>query len=82
MLKDRGARMLQDKPPVASAVDIFVKDLGLVLDAGRASKVALPLAAAAHQMFLAASGIGHGGLDDSQVLRAYAALNAGSRSED
>ena len=34
-----------------SAVDIFVKDLGLVLDTARASKFPLPLAAAAHQMF-------------------------------
>jgi L-threonate 2-dehydrogenase len=75
MLKDRGPRMLEDEPAVASAVDIFVKDLSLVLDAGRAGKAALPLAAAAHQMFLAASGLGHGGADDSQVLRAYRALN-------
>jgi putative dehydrogenase len=75
MLKDRGPRMLDDEPPVASAVDIFVKDLGIVLDAGRAAKAALPLAAAAHQMFLAASGLGHGGRDDSHVVRAYRALN-------
>ena len=75
MLKDRGPRMLEEHPPVASAVDIFVKDLGLVLDAGRSSKAALPLAAAAHQMFLAASGLGHGAADDSQVLRAYKALS-------
>jgi 3-hydroxyisobutyrate dehydrogenase len=76
MLKDRGPRMLAEDPPVASAVDIFVKDLGIVLDAGRAAKAALPLAAAAHQMFLAASGLGHGGRDDSHVVRAYRALNA------
>lgn len=75
MLRDRGPRMLDDEPPVASAVDIFVKDLGIVLDAGRAAKAALPLAAAAHQMFLAASGLGHGGRDDSHVVRAYQALN-------
>jgi putative dehydrogenase len=75
MLRDRGPRMLEDEPRVASAVDIFVKDLGIVLDAGRASKAALPLAAAAHQMFLAASGLGHGGRDDSHVVRAYRALN-------
>ena len=75
MLRDRGPRMLDDEPPVASAVDIFVKDLGIVLDAGRAAKASLPLAAAAHQMFLAASGLGHGGRDDSQVVRAYRALN-------
>ena len=35
----------------------------------------LPLAAAAHQMFLSASGLGHGRADDSQVLRAYRALS-------
>jgi 3-hydroxyisobutyrate dehydrogenase len=75
MMKDRGPRMLQEDPPVASAVDIFVKDLGIVLDAGRASRAALPLAAAAHQLFLATSGLGHGSEDDSQVLKAYRALN-------
>ena len=77
MLRDRGPRMLQDEPPVASAVDIFVKDLGIVLEAGREAKAALPLAAMAHQMFLAASAQGHGKRDDSQVLRAYRALSAG-----
>ena len=51
MLHDRGPRMLEDDPVVSSAVDIFVKDLNIVLDAGRASKVATPLAALAHQMF-------------------------------
>jgi 3-hydroxyisobutyrate dehydrogenase len=76
MLKDRGPRMHEAEPAVTSAVDIFVKDLSIVLDAGRAARTALPLAAAAHQMFLAASGMGHGGRDDSQVVRAYRALNA------
>jgi 3-hydroxyisobutyrate dehydrogenase len=75
MLKDRGPRMLEDDPPVTSAVDIFVKDLGIVLEAGRHTKAALPLAALAHQMFLAVSGQGHGGADDSQVVRAYRLLN-------
>lgn len=76
MLKDRGPRMHEAEPTVSSAVDIFVKDLSIVLDAGRAARTALPLAAAAHQMFLAASGLGHGARDDSQVVRAYRALNA------
>ena len=75
MINNRGPRMLETEPEVTSAVDIFVKDLSLVLDAGRGSKVALPLAASAHQMFLAASGAGHGLADDSQVIRAYRALN-------
>jgi 3-hydroxyisobutyrate dehydrogenase len=75
MLRDRGPRMLQHAPPVASAVDIFVKDLGLVLEAGRSARAATPLAALAHQMFLAASGRGEGGADDSQVISSWRALN-------
>ncbi|WP_046865889.1 NAD(P)-dependent oxidoreductase [Microvirga massiliensis] len=76
MLKNRGPRMLQAEPEVTSAVDIFVKDLGIVLETGRDVKAALPLAALAHQMFLAVSGQGGGNDDDSQVIRAYRALNA------
>lgn len=80
MLRDRGPRMIQPEPEVTSAVDIFVKDLGIVLEAGRDTKAALPLAAAAHQMFLATSGRGDGAADDSQVIRAYQALNGQSTS--
>ncbi|MEC9368136.1 MAG: NAD(P)-dependent oxidoreductase, partial [Pseudomonadota bacterium] len=71
MLRDRGPRMLERQPSVTSSVDIFVKDLGLVLEAGRDSKAALPLAAAAHQLFVSTSGRGEGAADDSQVVRAY-----------
>ncbi|NBJ13003.1 NAD(P)-dependent oxidoreductase [Microvirga arsenatis] len=67
--------MLESEPEVTSAVDIFVKDLGIVLDTGRDVKAALPLAAAAQQMFLATSGRGDGMADDSQVIRSYLALN-------
>jgi len=75
MWGDRGPRMMLDNPAVTSAVDIFVKDLGIVLGEARALKAGLPLSAAAMQMFLAASGLGHGAADDSQVIRAYRALN-------
>lgn len=75
MLRDRGPRMLEAEPEVRSAVDIFVKDLGIVMEAGRDAKAALPLAALAHQLFLAASGQGHGRADDSQVIRTYSQLN-------
>jgi putative dehydrogenase len=75
MLKDRGDRMLQNEPEVTSTVDIFVKDLSIVSQAGRDAKAALPLTAVALQMFLAASGRGEGLLDDSQVIRSYDALN-------
>lgn len=75
MLNDRGPRMLETDPEVTSAIDIFVKDLGIVLAAGRDSQAALPLAAAAHQLFVATSGRGDGRADDSQVIRSYALLN-------
>lgn len=78
MLKDRSPRMLQADPEVTSAVDIFVKDLGIVLEAGRETKAALPLAAVAHQLFLATSGRGDGAADDSQVIRTYHAMNGTS----
>ena len=74
MLKNRGPRMVADTGEVMSAVDIFVKDLGLVLDAGRSTKMGLPLAATAHQLFLASSGMGFGAKDDAQVIAAYRAL--------
>ncbi|MCJ2144241.1 NAD(P)-dependent oxidoreductase [Methylobacterium sp. E-066] len=75
MLRDRGPRMLEPEPEVTSAVDIFVKDLGIVLEAGRSAGAALPLAALAHQLFVSTSGRGDGADDDSQVVRAYRALN-------
>lgn len=81
MFGDRAPRMMQADPPVASAVDIFVKDLGIVLEQGKVNRQGLPLAAAAMQMFLAASGLGHGKADDSQVIRAYRALNGLPRSK-
>jgi L-threonate 2-dehydrogenase len=79
MLGDRGPRMLEDEPRVTSAVDIFVKDLGIVLEAGRGAKAALPLASLAHQLFLSTSGRGDGASDDSQVVRAYRLLNGSRR---
>ena len=67
MLADRGPRMLEDAPDVASAIDIFVKDLGIVLDA--ANDTSVPLAKVAHSLFRQASEQGLGRADDSQVIR-------------
>ncbi|MFL5279862.1 MAG: NAD(P)-dependent oxidoreductase [Rhodopila sp.] len=75
MLGDRGPRMLEADPIVTSAIDIFVKDLGIVMQAGGDAKAALPMAGLAHQLFLAASGRGEGAADDSQVIRSYRRLN-------
>ncbi len=58
-----------------SAVDIFVKDLGIVQDMARAEKYPVPVAAAALQMFLMASGAGMGRDDDASVARLYAQVS-------
>jgi L-threonate 2-dehydrogenase len=71
MLANRGPRMVMDNPPVTSAVDIFVKDMGIVLAAGEQAKIGLPLSALTRQMFLQASGEGLGREDDSQVVQVY-----------
>jgi L-threonate 2-dehydrogenase len=71
MLGNRGPRMIMDDPPVTSAVDIFVKDMGIVLAAGEQAKLGLPLSALVRQMFLQASGMGLGRADDSQVVEVY-----------
>ena len=73
MLANRGPRMLHDNPPVTSAVDIFVKDLGIVLNAGETANMGLPLSALARQLFLQASSQGLGSEDDSQVVQVYRA---------
>ena len=72
MLGDRGKRMVSGSfDDVASAVDIFVKDLGLVMDAARASKFPAHLAHTAFLQFTQASSRGWGQQDDSAVMKNY-----------
>ncbi len=83
MFEDRVPRILAGETAPTSTVDIFVKDLGLVLQTGRDCATPLPLSAAAHQMMLAASAMGYGRLDDSCVIRAYEALTGyGTKSPE
>lgn len=74
MIGNRGPRMLTEGEEATSAVDIFVKDLGIVLDAARANRFPVPVSASALQVFLGASGAGYGKHDDSQATRFYEAL--------
>ena len=81
MFTNRVPHMLDGDFAPLSAVDIFVKDLGLVLDTGRDVKQALPLAAAAHQLFLMASAAGWGRIDDSAVVKIYEQMGGFSVAE-
>jgi 3-hydroxyisobutyrate dehydrogenase len=71
MFENRMPHVLSGDYTPLSAVDIFVKDLGIVLDAARANRFPLPLAATAHQMFLQASAAGHGREDDAAVIKVF-----------
>ena len=75
MFENRMAHVLAGDYTPLSAVDIFVKDLGLVLDTARASKFPLPLSATAHQMFMQASSAGHGREDDSAVIKIFPGID-------
>ena len=74
MMDDRAPRMMQAGPDVTSTVEIFIKDVGLVLETGRATNTPLPLTEAADRMLRAAAHLGHGRDDDSAVIRAYEAV--------
>ena len=71
MFENRMAHVLANDYTPLSAVDIFVKDLGLVLDTARATKFPLPLASTAHQMFMQASTAGFAKEDDAAVIKIF-----------
>jgi len=73
MWQNRVPHVLAGDDTPWSAVNIFVKDLGIVLDQARALTFPLPLAAA-HQLFLAAAAHGEGAKDDVFVIRVWQAL--------
>eukprot|EP01035_Chromulina_nebulosa_P022319 gene22319-28904_t len=74
MWQNRMPHVLAGDDTPLSAVNIFVKDLGIVLDQARALTFPLPMASAAHQLFLAAAANGHGTRDDAFVIRVWQAL--------
>ncbi len=74
MWQNRVPHILAGDDTPSSAVNFFVKDLGIVLDQARALTFPLPMAAAAHQLFLAAAAHGQGLKDDSFVIRVWEAL--------
>ena len=74
MFANRVPHILAGDYAPLSTVNIFVKDLGIVLDAARKLAFPLPLAAAAHQLYLGTAAAGHGLEDDSAVVKLYAMM--------
>lgn len=76
MLENRAPHVVAGDYTPHSQIDIWPKDLGIVLDIARGAKFSAPITAAALQQFLAASGMGLGQQDDAAVAKVYA-RNAG-----
>lgn len=72
MFDDRGRRMVaREFEEARSALDIFVKDLGLVTAAAAAERFPATLASAANALFLMGSALGFGKEDDSGIVRVF-----------
>jgi 3-hydroxyisobutyrate dehydrogenase-like beta-hydroxyacid dehydrogenase len=83
MLEDRGERMLgREFVPAKSALDIFVKDMGLVRLAAGERDFQTPLADAAHRLYEMGSSLGLGEEDDSGVVRVFERTEGAGRTGD
>jgi 3-hydroxyisobutyrate dehydrogenase len=74
MFENRMPHVLEGDYSPKSAVSIFTKDLGIVLDMARGANFPVPIASAALQMFLMTASAGMAADDDSSVTRLYARL--------
>src|SRR3989440_6463918 len=75
MFENRMPHVISGDYKPRSAVEIFVKDLGIVQDMARSARFPAPLASAALQMFLMASASGMGRDDDASVARLYGRIS-------
>ena len=74
MFENRMEHVLAGDYAPKSAVSIFTKDLGIVLDMARGANFPVPLASNALQMFLMTAAAGMAADDDASVTRLYARL--------
>ncbi|WOL06597.1 hypothetical protein Cni_G15331 [Canna indica] len=74
MFGNRVPHMLENDYTPYSAIDIFVKDLGIVLNESSGLKIPLYLSSVAHQLFLSGSASGWGRSDDAAVVKVYETL--------
>jgi 3-hydroxyisobutyrate dehydrogenase len=74
MFENRIPHVLAGDYAPRSAVDIFTKDLGIVLDMSRDTKFPTPIAGQAFQLFMMTAAAGMGRDDDASVARLYAEI--------
>jgi len=71
MFENRVPHMLDNDLTPYSALDIFVKDMGIVTSSARLQGFPLPLSSVAEQLYLSASAQGMGRQDDSGLVRTF-----------
>lgn len=76
MLENRAPHIASGDYTPHSSVNIWPKDLGIVLDIAKSASFSAPITATALQQFVAAAGMGLGHEDDAAVAKVYA-RNAG-----
>ena len=81
MFENRMRHVVDGDYTPKSAVDIFVKDLGLVTDTAKALRFPLPLASTAFNMFTSASNAGYGKEDDSAVIKIFSGITLPEKPE-
>jgi 3-hydroxyisobutyrate dehydrogenase-like beta-hydroxyacid dehydrogenase len=81
MFEHRTPRMLTQFQPIASAVNIIVKDTGIITAEAQRSGFRVPMAGAAEEVYRDAIGKGYGSDDDSSLLRLYTEANGGEAGE-
>ncbi|NKC10728.1 MAG: NAD-binding protein [Gammaproteobacteria bacterium] len=67
--------VLAGAPEASRTVEIFLKDLAIVLQAGRDLAMPLPLTANAHQLFVSAAAMDAGGDAQPSMFKLYEALS-------
>ena len=72
MLENRAPHIVAGDYTPHSQINIWPKDLGIVLDIARDARFSAPITAAALQQYLAAAGMGLGHEDDAAVAKVYA----------
>jgi putative dehydrogenase len=75
MFENRVPHILEADYAPRSAVNIFTKDLGIVLDMARSAPLAVPMAGSALQLFLMTAAAGMGRDDDASVARLFALIS-------
>ena len=75
MLENRAPHIIEGDYSPKSAVNIWLKDLGIVLDAAESLSFDAPISRSACEQYQAVAEMGLGGEDDAAVIKHYASQN-------